>query len=78
MFCFDAGEALKYYIMNTFKKPNHVSIHQFFVRVELLNNYLEMLPCLYYSPKVNQATNKVLPLDDVDLGTHLLCMCLIK
>ena len=31
MFCFDAGKALKYYIKNTLKKPNRVSIRQFFV-----------------------------------------------
>ena len=34
-----------------------------------------MLPCLYYSPKANQATKEVLPLDGTDLVTHLLCMC---
>ena len=57
------------------KKPNQVSIRQFFVRVEQLNSYLETLPCLFNSPKANQATKKVLPLDDADLTTHLLCMC---
>eukprot|EP00804_Cyclotella_cryptica_P012933 CCRYP_002283-RA/>CCRYP_002283-RA protein AED:0.43 eAED:0.43 QI:0/-1/0/1/-1/1/1/0/242 len=75
VFRHDAGEALKYYITNTLKKPNRVSIRQFFVRVEQLNSYLETFPCLYYSPKANQATKKVLPLDDADLATHLLRMC---
>eukprot|EP00804_Cyclotella_cryptica_P009548 CCRYP_006257-RA/>CCRYP_006257-RA protein AED:0.45 eAED:1.00 QI:0/0/0/1/1/1/2/0/220 len=60
------------------KKPDRVSICQFFVRVEQLNSYLETLPCLYYSPKSNQATKKVLPLDDADLATHLLRMCPAK
>ena len=78
VFCNDAGEALKYYITNTLKKPNRVSIRQFFVRVEQLNSYLETLPCLYYSPSTNQATKKVLPLDDADLATHLLRMCPAK
>ena len=41
VFRHDAGKALKYYIMNTLKKPNRVSIHQFFVRLEQLNSYLE-------------------------------------
>eukprot|EP00804_Cyclotella_cryptica_P005287 CCRYP_015803-RA/>CCRYP_015803-RA protein AED:0.36 eAED:1.00 QI:0/0/0/1/1/1/2/0/297 len=36
-----------------------------------LNSYLETLPSLYYSPKANQATKKVLPLDVADLATHL-------
>ena len=49
-------------------------IHKFFVRVEQLNSYLETLPCFYCSLKANQATKKVLPLDDADLATHLLCM----
>ncbi len=71
---FDDGEALRYYITNTLKKSDWVSMCQFFVQVEQLNSYLETLPCLYYSPKANQATKKVLPLDDADLVTHLLCM----
>jgi len=37
-----------------------------------------MLPCLYKSLKANQATKQVLPLDDADLVTHLLCMCPAK
>ena len=60
------------------KKPNWVSIRQFFVRVEQLNSYLETLPCLFNSPKANQATKKVLPLEDADLATHLLRMCPAK
>ena len=78
VFCFDAGEALKNYIMKTLKKPNRVSIRQFFVQVEQLNSYLETLPCFYYSPKANQATKEVLPLDDMDLAPHLLQMCLAR
>eukprot|EP00804_Cyclotella_cryptica_P002897 CCRYP_020869-RA/>CCRYP_020869-RA protein AED:0.31 eAED:0.75 QI:0/0/0/1/1/1/3/0/338 len=72
VFRHDAGEALKYYITNTLKKPNRVSI------LEQLNSYLETLPCLFYCPKANQATKKVLPLDDADLATHLLRMCPAK
>ena len=36
------------------------------------------MPCLYYSPKANQATKQVLPLDDADLAAHLLRMCPAK
>ena len=75
MFHFDAGKALKYYITNTLKKPNRVSIRQFFVQVEQLNSYLETLPCLFYRPKANPTTKEILPLDDADLATHLLRMC---
>ena len=59
MFCFDAGEALKYYITNTLKKPNWVSIHQIFVRVEQLISYHETL--LFYSPKANRPPRKYCP-----------------
>ncbi len=78
MLGFDTDEALKYYITNTLKKPNQVSIHQFYVQVEHLNSYLKMLPCLFYSPKANPTTKEVLPLDDADLTTHLLRMCPAK
>jgi hypothetical protein len=74
VFRHDAGKSLKYYITNTLRKPNRVPIHQFLVWVEQFNSYLETLPCLHYSPSVNQATKKVLPLDDADLATHLLHM----
>jgi hypothetical protein len=75
VFRHDVGEALKYYITNTLRKPNRIPIRQFLVCVEQLNSYLETLPCLYYSPSANQATKQVLPLDDTNLGMHLLCMC---
>jgi hypothetical protein len=48
------------------------------VRIEQLNSYLKMLPCLYYSPSANPATKQVLPLDDADLATHLLRICQAK
>ena len=78
VFRHNAGEAVKYYITNTLKKPNGVPAHQFFKCIEQLNSYLEILLCLYYSPKANSETKPVEPLDDSDLATHLLCMCPIK
>jgi len=78
VFRHDMGKALKYYIMNTLRKPNRIPIHQVLVRVEQLNSYLETLPCLYYSPSVNQATKQVLPLDNATLAKHLLSMCPAK
>jgi len=78
VFRHDAGEALKYYIMNMLKKPNRIPIRQFLVQVEQHNSYLKTLPCLYYSPSANQVTKRVLPLDDDNLAMHLLCMCPTK
>ena len=60
------------------RKPNWILIHQFLVQTRQLNSYLKTLPCLYYSPSANQSTKQVFPLDDTDLMTHLLCMCLAK
>ena len=57
----DAGETLKYYITNTLRKPNRVSICQFLVRVKQLNSYLKNLPCLYFSTSANQVTKMVKP-----------------
>ena len=36
----NAGEVVKYYITNMLKKPNRVSMRQFFVHVKQLNSYL--------------------------------------
>jgi hypothetical protein len=36
VFRHDVGEALKYYITNTLRKPNQIPIHQFLVQVEQL------------------------------------------
>lgn len=69
VFCYDASENLKSYIMSMLKKPN-------WVKMEQLNRFFETLPYLHYSPKANQATKKVLPIDDANLETHLLRMCL--
>ena len=78
VFRHDAGKILKYYITNTLRKPNRIPIRQFLVQFKQLNSYLESLRCLYYSPSTNQATKQVLPLDDANLMTHLLRMCLRK
>ena len=75
VFRHDVGNALKYCITNKLRKPNQIPIRQFLVQVEQLNSYLKTLPCLYYSPSVNQTTKQVLPLDDANLAMHLLCMC---
>ncbi len=37
-----------------------------------------MLPCLYYSPKANQATKKILSLNDTNLMIRLLWICQAK
>ena len=51
----DAAKAQRYYISNGLKKPNRVPIRQFVQRVQQLNDYLELLPCLFQS---NRATRQ--------------------
>ena len=75
VFCNDAAKAQRYYISNGLKKPNRVPIRQFVQRVQQLNDYLELLPCLYQSNQATPATKKVGPFDNAYLEGHILCMC---
>eukprot|EP00804_Cyclotella_cryptica_P027692 CCRYP_010292-RA/>CCRYP_010292-RA protein AED:0.22 eAED:0.57 QI:0/0/0/1/1/1/2/0/395 len=68
-------EAQRYYISNGLKKPNRVPIRQFVQRVQQLNDYLVLFPCLYQSNRATPATKKVGPIDDADLAGHILRMC---
>ena len=43
-------ETKRYYISKCLKKPNRVHKWQFVQRVQQCNGYLELLPCLFYSP----------------------------
>ena len=78
--CFaqDAGENLRFYISNCLKKPNKVRIRHFVQRVTQLNNYVEDLPCLYYSPSASTMTQAVYSFTDSELACHILRMCPLK
>ena len=71
----DAAKAQRYYIGNGLKRPNRLPIRQFVQRFPQLNDYLDLLPCLYQSNRVTPATKKVGPIEDADLAGHILCMC---
>ena len=77
-FAHDAGENLKFYISNCLKKPNKVRVRQFVQRVTQLNNYVEDLPCLYYSPSASTMTQQVYSFTDAELACHILRMCPLK
>ena len=62
VFCNNTAEAQRYYISNCLKKPNWVPIRQFVQCIQQLNNFLELLPCLYQSNQVNKTTKKFRPL----------------
>jgi hypothetical protein len=59
----------RYYISNCLKKPNWVPTRQFVQRVQQLNDYLDLLPCLYLSDWATPSTKNVGPIDDADLGS---------
>ena len=75
IFCNDAAETKRYYISNCLKKPNQVPIWQFLQRIQHFNSYLELLPCLFYSPRATKLMKKLEPFDDHDLASHIPCMC---
>jgi hypothetical protein len=74
IFRYDAAEMQRLYISNGLKKPNRVPIWDFVRRVECLNGYLTLLPCLYYSSRGAKSTKVVRFFDDPDLASHILRM----
>ena len=54
VFCNNAAKAQRYYISNCLKKPNRLPIRQFVQHIQQLNDYLELLPCLYQSNCLGQ------------------------
>ena len=57
------------------RQRDQVSMQQIMQRVQQLNHYLELLPCLYQSNWSTPETKKVGPIDDAILAGHILCMC---
>ena len=74
VFLSDAAETQCFYISNWLKKPNQVPIRQFVQRIQQLNSYLNLLPCLFYSKRATKLTKVVQAFDDVDLASHILQM----
>jgi hypothetical protein len=64
-------EILRFYISHGLKKPNRVPIWDFVTRVECLNRYLALLPCLYYCSQAAKYTKVVGPFDDPDIASHI-------
>ena len=70
----DMAETQQFYISNGLKKPNSVPTMQFMQRVQQLNGYLDLLPCLFYSEHTNKLTKEVEPFYDADLVSLILRM----
>jgi hypothetical protein len=67
----DVVETQKFYISNRLKKPNRIPIREFVQRIQQLNGYLDLLPCLFYSDCTTKLTKVLEPFDDVDLASHI-------
>ena len=49
-------------------------IRQFVQRIQQLNSYLDLLPCLFYSKHATKLTKVVQSFNDADLASHILRM----
>jgi hypothetical protein len=69
----DAAEKQCYYMQQTIKKPQQVTVHQFVSRMGVLNDYLAYLPMVYNSLVAIAGTKKInVPFDEADLAGIML------
>ena len=72
MFGNEAAEIECFYINNRLKKYNRVPFQQFMHRIQQLNSYLDLLPCLYYSECATKLTKVMKLFDDANIASHIL------
>ncbi len=73
----DAAEKEHYYLQQTIKKPQKVTVRQFVSRMGVFNNYLAYLPTVFDSPMAVAGTRKMnVPLDKADLAGIVLNLVL--
>ncbi len=69
----DAAEKQRYYMQQTIKKPQQVTVRQFVSRMGVLNDYLAYLPMVFDSSMVIAGTMKMnVPFDKADLAGIVL------
>ncbi len=66
IFLADAGEKQHYYMQQTIKKPQQVTVHQFVSRMGVLSDYLAYLPTIYDSSIAIAGAKKMSVLFDED------------
>jgi hypothetical protein len=68
----DAGKQ-RYYMQQTIKKPQRVTVRQFVSRMGVLNDYLAYLPTVFDSSMAVAGTKKMnVPFDEADLAGFVL------
>jgi hypothetical protein len=69
----DAAEKQRYYMQQTIKKPQRVTVCQFVSCMGILNNYLAYLPTVFDSLMAVAGTKKMnMPFDEADLAGIML------
>jgi hypothetical protein len=69
----DAAENQHYYMQQTIKKPQRVTVHQCMLRMGVLNDYLAHLPTVFDSLMAIAGTKKInVPFDEADLARIVL------
>ncbi len=69
----DAAEKQRYYMQQTIKKPQRVTVRQFVSRMGVLNDYLDYLPTVFDSLMAVAGTKKRnVPFDEADLARIVL------
>jgi hypothetical protein len=69
----DAAEKQRYYMQQTIKKPQQVTVHQFVSCMGVLNDYLAYLPMVFDSSMAVAGTKKMnVPFDEADLARIVL------
>ncbi len=69
----DAAEKQRYYMQQTIKKPQRVTLCQFVSRMGVLNDYLAYLPMVFDSLMAVAGTKKMdMPFDEADLAGIVL------
>ncbi len=69
IFPVDAAEKQHYYMMQTVKKPQQVTVHQYMAWMGVLNDYLAHLPTVFNSSMAVEGTKKGnVPFDEADLA----------
>jgi hypothetical protein len=74
---FPAGAAEKqhYYMQQTIKKPQQVTVHQFVSRMGVLNDYLAYLPTVFDSSMAIAGTKKMnMPFNEANLARIVLSL----
>jgi hypothetical protein len=69
----DAAEKQRFYMQQTIKKPQRVTVHQYMSHMGFLNDYLAYLPTVYDSSMAVEGTKKSdVQFDEADLARIIL------